>query len=121
LLQGYPNSPLLPEARTRLREAKDRLGESDYGVGLYYYRAKWYPGAIDRFKALLKDDPEYSKRDAVYFYLGDALTKVDRKAEALPYLERLVGECENSEFLPRAQKLIEELKAALDPGLAPPA
>ncbi len=120
-LERYPKSPVLPEAQARLREARDRLDESDYGVGLYYYRAKWYPGAIDRFRALLKEDPEFTKRDAVYFYLADALTKTDRGAEALPYLERLVKEFENSEFLPRAQKLIAELKAALEPGLAPPA
>ena len=54
----YPNSSLMPEVRTKLRETKDRLDESDYLVGYFYFRQRWYPGAIDRFKTLLKEDSE---------------------------------------------------------------
>jgi outer membrane protein assembly factor BamD (BamD/ComL family) len=79
-------------------------------VGFYYYRARWYPGSIDRFKALLKEDPEYTHRDAVYFYLGESLVKVKLEAEALPYYERLVKEFEQSEYLEEARKRIAALK-----------
>ena len=107
----YPNSSLMPEAQARLRETRDRLSEADYSVGYFYYRQKWYPGAIDRFKAVLKDDPGYTGRDSVYFYLADALLKVKKDAEALPYLEKLVAEFEKSEHLLLAQKMITDLKA----------
>ena len=73
-----------------LREARDRLSTSEYQVGHFYFRQRWYPGAIDRLKALLKDDPDFTSRDALYFYLGESLLKVKREAEALPYFERLV-------------------------------
>jgi outer membrane protein assembly factor BamD len=108
----YPNSPLMPEVRTKMREARDRLSGADYGVGLFYYRQRWYPGAIDRFKALLKEDPEFTSRDAVYFYLGDALIKMKQEAAALPYLEKLAQEFERSDYILEAQKRIAELKAA---------
>jgi outer membrane protein assembly factor BamD len=110
-VERYPNSSLLEEVRTKLREARDRLSESDYLVGLFYFRSRWYPGAEDRFKVLLKQDPAYTSRDAVYFYLGESLIKLQRNAEALPYFEKLVGEFEQSEFLPEARKRIAELKA----------
>jgi outer membrane protein assembly factor BamD len=106
----YPNSSLMAEGKAKLRETRDRLSEADYQVG-YFYRQKWYPGAIDRFKSLLKDDPGYTGRDSVYFYLADALVKVKREAEALPYLEKLVEEFEKSEHLVMAQKMIADLKA----------
>jgi outer membrane protein assembly factor BamD len=106
----YPNSKLLPEAKAKLREARDRLSEADYLVGYFYYRQKWWPGAIDRFKTLLKEDPTYTGRDAVYYYYADALTKLKREAEALPLLEKLVQEFEQSEYLVEAQKRITELK-----------
>ena len=109
--ERYPMSMLTPEVRQKWREARDRLSQASYRVGFYYFRVKWYPGAIDRFKEILKDDPGYSGRDAVYFYLADSLTKTDKKAEALPYLERLVSEFENSEFLVETRKRIETLKA----------
>jgi outer membrane protein assembly factor BamD len=110
-IERYPNSSLMPEAKDKLRAARDRLSESSYRVGLFYYRQHWYPGSIDRFKAVLHDDPEYTGRDAVLYYLGESLIKVKRDAEALPYFERLVKEFERSEYLQDAQKRITELKA----------
>ena len=110
-LARYPNSPLLPEVKIKLREAMDRLGEADYQVGLFYYRQRWYPGSIDRFSALLKSDPEFTNRDSVYFYLAESYVKTKRDAQALPYYEKLVNEFEKSEHLQEAQKRIAALKA----------
>jgi hypothetical protein len=50
-------------------------------------------------------------RRGVSFYLGEALIKMKREAEALPYFERLVGEFEKSEYPVETQKRITELKA----------
>ena len=127
-LQRFPNSPLMPEARKLEREARDRLSEAGYRVGFFYFRARYYSGAIDRFKEVLKTDPAYSNRDAVYYHLAESLyrqsielekqklTTADQyKAEALPYYERLVKEFEKSEFLDEAQKRIAELKGSGGP------
>jgi len=112
-VQRYPGSKLLPDVQAKLREAKDRIDESDYLVGFFYWRQKWYPGAIDRFKAVLKQDPAFTNRDAVYFHLADSLIKMRKEAEALPYLEKLVEEFEQSEYLSQSQKRIAELKASM--------
>ena len=106
----YPNSMLMPDAKARLREARDRLSESDYEVGFFYFRQRWYPGAVDRFRALLKQDPEFTNRDAVYFYLAESLVKANQKAEALPYYQKLIEEFQQSEYLANANKRIAELK-----------
>jgi outer membrane protein assembly factor BamD len=110
-LARYPNSSLLAEGKAKLREAKDRLSESDYLVGVFYFRIHWYPGAIDRLNTLLKLDPEFTGRDGVYYFLGESLVKLKREAEALPYYERLVAEFEQSDHLEDAKKRIAELKA----------
>jgi len=109
----YPNSELLSEVQTKLREARDRLDESDYLVGYFYYRQRWYPGAIDRFQSILKDDPEFTRRDAVFFHLAESYLKIKREAEALPYYQRLVEEFEQSEYLEEARKRVTELQATL--------
>jgi outer membrane protein assembly factor BamD len=109
-VERYPNSSLMDEVKAKLREARDRLGDSEFRVGLFYYRARWYPGAIDRFKDLLEKDPDYTNRDGVYFYLAESLLKTDKKAEALPYFERLLKEFEVSEYLEDARKRVGELK-----------
>jgi len=117
-VERYPSSSLMTEAKSKLREALDRLGESDYLVGYFYFRAKWFPGAIDRFQTLLKSDPEYSGRDAVYYYLAESLVRTRRQAEALPYYEKLVQEFEQSQYLTEAQKRIAELKDPAHPEIS---
>jgi outer membrane protein assembly factor BamD len=110
-VERYPNSPLMGEVREKLREARDRLASADYEVGVFYFRNRWYPGAIDRFKVLLARDAEYTYRDGVYFHLAESLVRMNQNAEALPYFERLVKEFETSEFLEEAKRRIAELKA----------
>ena len=120
-LQRFPNSALMPEARKMERAARDRLSESSYRVGYFYYRNRYYPGAIDRFRDVLKTDPSYTGRDAVYYHLAESLYRSvpSRGAEALPYYERLLKEFEKSEFLEAAQKRVAELKTTS--GATPPA
>ena len=66
---------------------------------------------LPTIETLLKNDPQYSRRDAVYYYLGESLIKSKREAEALPVYEKLVQEFERSEYLQNAQRRISELKA----------
>jgi outer membrane protein assembly factor BamD len=106
-VQRYPQSPLLPEARKKLRDAQTRLSDSEFHVGYFYYRSRWYPGAVDRFSAVLKNDPEFPHRDAAYYYMGDTLLKAGRRAEALPWFDRLKTEFQNSAFVSLAEKALK--------------
>jgi outer membrane protein assembly factor BamD len=108
--QKFPNSSLMPEVKEKWRVARDRLSEHSYRVGLTYYRIRWDPGAIDRFREVLRDDPAYPGRDAVYFYLAESLVRSDKTAEAIPYLERLVAEFKVSEYLNDARERLQKLK-----------
>ena len=112
-LERFPRSAIVPEAQEKLREAKDRLSQSEYRVGFFYFRNKWYPGAIERFAAVLKSDPQFTNRDAVYYHLGECLMKIERPAEALPYYDKLLAEFEKSEFLEKARLRVDEIKASL--------
>lgn len=109
-MDRYPNSSLMPEARKLMREAQDRLSESSYRIGMTYFRMKWWRGAIDRFREVLKNDPQYTGRDAVYYHLAEALRLNGQKEEALPYYDRLLKEFEQSEHLENARKRVSELK-----------
>lgn len=110
-VERYPNSALRPEVEAKLREARDRVSMAEYQVGVFYYKQRWYPGAIDRLRALLKTDPGFTYRDGAYYYLAEALLKVKLDAEALPLLEKLVAEFEQSEFLEKGKVRLDELKA----------
>lgn len=111
-LDKYPNSSLRPEGEALMRKAKDRLSEGAYRVGFYYFRARYWPGAVSRFKEILQNDPGFTQRDAVYFYLAESLLRQSQKAEALPYYERLLKEFSQSSYLADAKRRVDELKSA---------
>ena len=115
-LERYPSSPLRPDVESRIREARDRLSESYYVVARYYHRRKWYPGAIDRLEQILKEDPTYSGRDAVYFHLADSFRHSEREEEALDMFEQMLEEFPQSEFAGDAAEILAELRLSAQAG-----
>ena len=119
----YPTSTFIDDGKQHLRDARDRLGKWDLQVGIQYYKFRWYAGAIGRLEPLIKADPQFTNRDAAYYYLGESFLKIKQDARALPVFERLVNEFEKSEYLALAKKRVAELKAsvpaAAGKGLAP--
>ena len=111
----YPDHPLMPEVRQRLREARDRLSAHDFVVGFFYYRVKNYAGAISRFRQILDNDPAYTRRDEIYFHLAESLARSNQTVEAIPYFARLLDEFEASEYAEQARVRVAELEAGEEP------
>ena len=108
--QKFPDSALTSEVKQSWRIARDRLSAASVVVAMHYYRIRWYPGAIDRFREILRDDPAFTGRDAVYYYLAESLARTDKTAEAIPYFERLLSEFDRSEHLEDAKVRLQALK-----------
>jgi hypothetical protein len=81
-------------------------------VGKLYYSGRWVPGALARWGKLLREDPDYSKKDEVYFYTGEALMKGGADpAQALAFYERLVAEFPKSKYFKKSQIRIKTIKS----------
>jgi outer membrane protein assembly factor BamD len=109
-LKAYPNSKHRPEVDKLYRVARDRLSESEFKVGEFHYRNELWLGAIARFTGILRDDPGFSRKDAVYYHLGDTYLRAKSPKEALPYFERLLEEFPKSEYAEKAREKIAEIK-----------
>ncbi len=107
----YPNSKLTAEVQKYDREARDRLSQSEFEVGRFYARVNWCAGAVARLEGVLKEDPTFTNRDGVYFYLGECYYKSKQPPAALPWYDRIVKEFQRSDYLERAKKRVAELKA----------
>jgi outer membrane protein assembly factor BamD len=110
-LDRYPASSYRPAVERLMRQAKDRASEHEFGIGLFNYRIHAYGGAMDRFKYLLAQDPEFTGRDRVYYYLAESMVAVKLEPAALPYYEKIVTEFPKSKFLEAANKRIAALKS----------
>ena len=94
--------------KQRLREAKDRLSDSDLQVGNFYLSMRVYSGADQPVSLRPRERPGIHAERPLYFHLAETLEKSDKgKAEALPYYERLLKEFEQSEYLEEAKQRID--------------
>jgi outer membrane protein assembly factor BamD len=110
LLDLYSTSPQVENARKRIRECRESLARSEYMVGWFYQKGrKAWRAATLRYEGILADYPDYERLDEVLFRLSQCLEAAGRKAEALPLLDRLLGEYPQSAYSGEARKLKDEL------------
>lgn len=111
MLRAYPNSTLKPEAEARKQEIMDRLGRHEHIVAKFYMKRGSWNAASQRLNFLIDQYPAYAARDAVFFDLGQSLSKLGRNGEARLYFERVITEFPQSEFAEAARRRLTDLKA----------
>ena len=122
LLDLYPGSPQVENARKRIRDCRASLARSEYVVGWFYQKGRQaWRAAINRYEGILSDYPDYDRLDEVLFRLSECLDAAGRRAEALPLLDRLLGEYPQSEYADDARKLKDELQQRVSPPGSVPA
>src|ERR1700734_1321513 len=72
LIMEFPDSKLVPEAKQRLLQVQEVIGEREFGVGRFYYLRQSYPAAIARLESLVDEYPLYSKADEALYLLGQS-------------------------------------------------
>ncbi len=70
MIQEFPDSKLVPEAKERLREVQEVLGEREFLIGRFYYMRQSYPAAIARLNSAVDTYPLFSGADDALFMLG---------------------------------------------------
>jgi outer membrane protein assembly factor BamD len=72
LIQEYPDSKLLKEAKQHLREVQEVLAQREYNIGRFYYLRQAYPAAIARLQTLVDRYPLYSGADEALYLIGQS-------------------------------------------------
>jgi outer membrane protein assembly factor BamD len=110
LLQAYPRSAYVDEAKEKLAESRERLARYELYVGRFYYGQGAYPAAIGRFDGLIKAYPEVSFADEVLFLLGNAYARSDNPQEAASVFDELVQRYPQSRYANRAKARLASLQ-----------
>lgn len=84
MIMQYPDSPLVPQAKERLREVQEVLAEREYRIGRFYYLRESWAAAIARLKSLTDTYPLYSGADDALFMLGDAYERQAANVRNIP-------------------------------------
>src|SRR5215475_739087 len=70
LIQQYPDSPLVPQAKQKLREVQEVLAERQYRIAHFYYLRDNMAASQARLESLIESYPLYSGADEALYELG---------------------------------------------------
>ncbi len=111
LLKDYPYAKEVEDARAKLKKCKDYYTEHIYLIGLHYYKFKSYRAAINRLKEALEYNPDFSKIDRLYYYLGDSLINTNNLEEGKAYFSKLTTSFPKSKYAKKAQRQLKKIEA----------
>jgi outer membrane protein assembly factor BamD len=98
LIQQYPDSPLVPQAKQKLREVQEILAERQYRIAHFYYLRDNLAASQARLQSLTESYPLYSGIDEALFELGALYEKeaAGLKKQKIPdaQKEKLVAQYE---------------------------
>ena len=98
LIQQYPDSPLVPQAKQKLREVQEILAERQYRIAHFYYLRDNLAASQARLQSLTESYPLYSGIDEALFELGTLYEKeaAGLKKQKIPdaQKEKLVAQYE---------------------------
>ena len=72
MLQQFPDSTLVPQAKQRLREVQEVMATREAEIGDFYATHNNYAATIARLQTVVDTYPQYSHMDDVLIGLGDA-------------------------------------------------
>lgn len=110
VLQAYPRSEFVEEAKQKVAACRDRLAATELYVGRFYYRKGAYPAAIGRLAQLLQTYPEAAIADEVLFLLGDAYARNQNRQEAAGAFDELVKHYPQSRYASTAKARLAALR-----------
>jgi outer membrane protein assembly factor BamD len=72
MLQQFPESTLVPQAKQRLREVQEVMATREAAIGAFYASHNNYAATIARYQTVVDTYPQYSHMDEVLIGMGDA-------------------------------------------------
>jgi outer membrane protein assembly factor BamD len=102
LIQTYPDSPLVPEAKQRLREVQEILAERQFRIAHFYYLRENLAASQARLESLIESFPLYSDIDEALYEMGSLYEREGDSIKKQPNIPEATKEKMVEEFRKRA-------------------
>ena len=108
-VSSYPDSPLLDEAKEKLRAVQEVLADGVLQIANYYSTVRSYPAATDRYLEILEKYPDFSQMPEALYRLAEAMRSNEDEGESILYYTRVIRDHPLSEFVELATERLGEL------------
>ncbi len=75
MMQQFPDSPLVPRAKQRLREVQEVLAQRQFEIGEFYASHENWAASIARLQTVTDNYPLFSASDQALITIGDAFAQ----------------------------------------------
>jgi outer membrane protein assembly factor BamD len=110
LLEEYPESERLDEAREKLKHSEDKLAKKDFETGRLYMRLEYYQAALAYFEYVLIQYPQSKWAAEAQYGIGRAYEKQENSSQALAAYQKVVTDYPTANVSEKAMKKIREIK-----------
>jgi outer membrane protein assembly factor BamD len=83
LNRQYPEDPYALKAAEHIDQCRRNLAEHEFYVGMFYFKSKQYPAALQRFTSLLTDYPDVGVHQRALHYAAICEDKI-KSRESVP-------------------------------------
>ena len=104
MIERYPDSSLLDEAKAKLRAVQEVLADGVFRIGNFYFIKKSYRAAAGRYQEVLVKYPDYSQVPSTLYALADSVRRDGDEQEAAIYFSRIVSDHPLSAWVEDAKK-----------------
>jgi len=115
MINSYPNSDLLEEAKQKLREVQEILADGNGRIANQYFHQKNYKASIDRFSEVESKFPDFSKMDGILFYHAESLRLTENAEGAGKLYAEVVSDYPTSKYVKDATQHLMELNLPVPP------
>lgn len=101
LIDSYPDSEYVAQARKDVLEAKARRAQHEYEVAKFYWDWNDKTAAAERLKSVLKERPELPEREKALYMAAQSLYDTGQREEGDAYAARLAADYPGSQYVSR--------------------
>lgn len=119
MVTQFPDTKEAEEAKKKIAKLRHNLAYHYFRIGLANYRLRAYKGAIDRFKQVIDNYPEFKGNDKTFYYTGCSYYATEDYDSALSFFQRVINSYPRSKYVKKSQKMIKKTnkkKAKLSKG-----
>jgi outer membrane protein assembly factor BamD len=109
LLKMFPDTQEAEAAEKILKDLKLRLANHYFGIGMANFRLKAFEGAVDRFKQVIDNYPEFEKFDRLFYFTGKSYNMMRKYDSAISFFQKIINTYPKSKYVKKSKRWIRNL------------
>lgn len=109
LIKQFPGTKEAEDAKKIIKTARSYLALHYFRIGMSNYHLDAFKGAIDRFKHVINNFPDFEKIDKLMFFTGKCYMAVREYDTAISFFQRIINGYSKSRYAKKSIKKIKEI------------